>query len=128
MGLFSSSKSKSSSNVTTTTQNAGFSELTDSNAVSNQGSGNQVLTGAGNVGVSGTGHTLNMLDGGAIEQAFRFAETQTASTGAALKESIAAVTESARTESENTVVQLKTLGVYAVAAWAAINVFKAWKS
>lgn len=115
MGLFSSSKSKSSSNVSTTTQNLGFSELSNTNAVSNQGSGN----------------VFNMLDGNAISSAFDFAkqfseQTNTTNT-AALTESIKAVTESARTETENTVVQLKTLGIYVVAAWAAINVLKAWK-
>lgn len=124
MGLLSSSKSKSTTNVETTTQNSGFSEI-QGDAAASQGNDTNNVTGAGAIGVRGEGNVLNMLDGGAIGEAFRFAETQSANTSKTLSESLASVTESARTESENTIVQLKSLAMYGLLAYAAVSVLKA---
>lgn len=104
-----SKKSSSKTSVTTTTQNSGFSEI------------------AGNaVAVQGSGNNISMLDGGAIEKAFSFAESVSSSANNATKgiveQSIAAVADSRKTESENVsgkaVTYFAYVAIAAAVAWA----------
>lgn len=125
MGLFSSSKSKSTSKVYTTTQNAGFQEVAGP-AASNQGSDTNNITGAGNIGFRGSSNTVQVLDGGAINRAFEFAELSSGNAAAAVKESVAAVTESARAETENVANQIKTVAIYLGIAFAGYKAIQAW--
>lgn len=115
MGLWSTSKSASS--TLTNTQNTAFSDLNDSVAMS----------------LMGSGHTVSVLDGGAIKGAFDFAQASNnasldlvkninASTSRTLAESISAVSESARSESENVVLQLQRTAFYALLAWGAVSI------
>lgn len=126
MGLFSSSKSRSSSTVNTTTQNAGFSEVAGP-AASNQGSNTNNVTGTGNIGFRGNSNSINVLDGGAIERAFDFAENANTAAAGSVRESIAAVTDAARTETESVANQIKTALIYAVVVWGGVQAFKAFK-
>lgn len=100
-----SKKSKSTTNVSTTTQNAGFSEI-GGNAVAVQGSGNNI----------------QLLDQGAVEKAFSFAESVSslanASTKGIVEQSIAAVADSRKTESENISGKAITYFAYAAIAGA----------
>ena len=127
MGLFSSSKSKSSSKtyVNTTTQNAGFSEVAGP-AISSQGEGNSIA-GNGNIGFRGNSNNINVLDGGAIARAFDFAENANTAAQGSVRESVAAVTESARAETENIASQIKTVLIYGVVIWGGVQAFKAFK-
>lgn len=115
MGLFSSSKSKTSK--ITNTQNAGFSEVTGP-ALNIQGDSNAV----------------SVLDGGAIAQSFDFAkesldfsESAVNAVSSGAKESIKAITETARQETENITIQAMKFGLYAVAIWGGIQIFKGVK-
>lgn len=121
MGLWSTSKSSSSS--LTNTQNTAFSDLSDSVALS----------------LMGSGHTVSVLDGGAINRAFDFAQnansssldlvkTINASTTRTLADSISAVSESARSESENVVLQLQRTAFYALLAWGAVSIINKARS
>jgi hypothetical protein len=114
MGLFSS---KSSTQTETTSQNAGFSEIGGSATSINL-----------NLKDNRSG-TVNVLDGGAITKAFDFAgaaqsqalkqvELAGAQSAALVKESIAAVSESARNETENVTLAAVKWGALALIAWA----------
>ena len=129
MGLFSGGNSKSSSKqtITTTTQNASFSELSNANAVSNQGRNNQIQSGDGNVSLRGTGNTLSILDGGAIENAFKFAESVTATNAGLVGSAVSAVAESRKSESENVTGKAITYFTYAAVAFAAAWAIRGWK-
>lgn len=126
MGLFSKSKSSSSSKVYTTTQNAGFSEVAGP-AASNQGSDTNNITGDGNIGFRGNGNTVSVLDGGAIDRAFGFAENAMNTASGNVRESIEAVTDAARAETESVANQIKTALIYAVVVWGGVQAFKAFK-
>lgn len=126
MGLFSSSKSRSSVTNNTTTQNAGFSEIAGP-AASNQGKDTNNITGNGNIGFRGNSNTVNVLDGGAIEKAFSFAENANVSAAGSVREAVASVTESARAETENIANQIKTVVIYGVVIWGGVQAFKALK-
>lgn len=124
MGVF---DSKSDARVTN--QNAGFSEV-DGSAVSIN------LTGGGKN--SSVTPTINMLDGGAINGAFAFAgdalerslrqvEVAGENSSAALSSAIKAVSESARTETENVFLQggkWLVIAVVAVAGFYALGKMK----
>lgn len=123
MGLF---DSKSTTNQTTTSQNAGFSEI-DGSAVSLN------ISGAGGKGAR-QDTTINLLDAGAIGGAFDFAksaqsealrqvELAGANTRQAVTEAVSAVSESARTESENLIQQALKWGTFAVLGYAALRAF-----
>lgn len=115
MGLWSTSKSASTTN--TTANYSTFSDLNDSVALS----------------LMGSGHNVSLLDGGAIKNAFDFAtasnnasldlvKTINSSTSRTLADSISAVSESARSESENVVLQLQRTAFYALLAWGAVSI------
>lgn len=123
MGFF---DSKSSSKTETTNQNAGFSEIGGSAVSLN-------VSGAAGKG-SRQDTTINMLDGGAISGAFGFAsdaqrealrqvELAGANTRQAVTEAVTAVSESARTESENLIQQALKWGTFAVLGYAALRAF-----
>ena len=122
MRLFDSS---SSARTDTTTQNAAFSEI--------GGAATSLNIKAGGGKKSHT--TINALDGGAIAASFDFAkgaqtealkqvELAGAGARALVKESIAAVSENARTESENVTITIVKWGVVAVVAYALFRAFK----
>lgn len=130
MGLFSSSKSKSKKTNITNTQNTGFSEVSGS-ASAIQGTGNRIsadqmgVDGNQSSVIKGSRNQVNYLDGGAIERAFKFAETASGQAAATVSESVAAVNESARAETENVANQIKTAVIYlgmAFAGYKAIQV------
>lgn len=102
-GLFGGSKSKSSTSSTVTSQSGGFSEIAG-NAVQLQGGGQ-----------------VNVLDQGAIEKAFSFAEQVTAVNSGVTQQALTAVGESRKAESENISGKAITYGSY-----AAIAVAVAW--
>jgi len=123
VGLF---DSKSTTNQTTTSQNAGFSEIGGSALSLN-------ISGAAGKGAR-QDTTVNMLDGGAIAGAFGFAsdaqrealrqvELAGANSRQAVTEAVAAVSESARTESENLIQQALKWGTFAVLGYAALRAF-----
>lgn len=123
MGFF---DSKSTTNQTNTSQNAGFSEIGGSAVSLN-------VSGASGKG-SRQDTTINMLDGGAIGGAFDFAkaaqsealrqvELAGANTRQAVTEAVTAVSESARTESENLIQQALKWGTFAVLGYAALRAF-----
>lgn len=124
MGIF---DSKSTTSSRTTTQNAAFSEIGGSASSLNldvQG------------GKKGTTTTnVNVLDGGAIGQAFTFAagaqsealkQVELAGSRAAgmAKESLAAVSENARSETENVTLTAIKWGAVAAVALAAFGFFR----
>lgn len=115
MALFGGSKSTSLSE--TTTQNAGFSDLTSSTAVNLQGDSN----------------TVTVTDQGAVKSAFDFASGVTMESGKLLRdmssataqtvsESIKSVTEAGRTESENLIANIQKFAIYGIAAWAVVKI------
>lgn len=115
MGIFDST---SNSDQTTTSQNAGFSEIGG-----NANSFNLSL------GKKSKGNTFNVLDGGAISRAFDFGgaalksvEVLGASNSASIDKALAALNESARSDSENVLV---TVGKWAAIAAIAYFGFRA---
>lgn len=114
MGLFSSSKSSSTTNA----QEAGFSEI-GGNALAIQGSGN----------------TVRLTDQGALRAAeniaresLRQVELAGTNTVASVSEAVKAVSESSRQETENIVLNATKWGAFALIAWAGFKAFGAWKS
>lgn len=120
MGMFSS---ESRSRVSTASQSAGFSEV---------GGAAQSV----NLNVGGKSRaTVTALDGGAIGQAFGFAagaqsaafkqvELAGAQSAALVRESVAAVTESARGDAENVTITAIKWGAVAFAAWALMGALR----
>lgn len=113
MGLFGGSKSKSSSTSNVTSQSGGFSEI------------------AGNaVQVQGSGHSIALLDQGAIEKAFSFAEqvaTQVTNVGRdTTSQALTAVAESRKAESENVTSKAIVYGSYAAIALAVAWAIRGW--
>jgi single-stranded DNA-specific DHH superfamily exonuclease len=64
------------------------------------------------VNTNGSGNTVTLTDSGAVESAFKFAQDISETTGNTVKESIAAVTESARSETENIFINLQQFALY----------------
>lgn len=115
--------SDSKSSTTTTTQNAGFSEIGGSATSLN-------ITGGGKK--SRQDISVNMLDGGAIKDSFAFAsgvtgealkQVELAGTRAssALTEAVKAVSESNRAETENVWREALKWGVIALLGWGALR-------
>lgn len=122
MGFF---DSKSTTRNETVSQNAGFSEVSGpAVSVNVKGGGKK----------SSTPTTVNLLDGGAIAKSYEFAEAamtssarqvELAGAGARdlVKESIAAVSENARSETENVSILALKWGALAFIAYAALRAF-----
>lgn len=118
----------SQSKSTTSNTNAGFSDINDNATVNNfqnldlgKGKNSQV--------------SINVLDGGAISKAFNFAGAQSANAydfsrdvaktaAGSVSEAVKAVSESARTETENIFINLQKYALYALVIWGAVQVFK----
>ncbi|WP_269619944.1 hypothetical protein [Zhongshania sp. BJYM1] len=120
MGLFSGGNSRSTTEVFNTTQNTSFSELGGGNAASIQGDGNAV----------------SFLDGGAIKEAFSFAERTNSdainvvsgvaeNAGRQTQEAVKAVSESVRTGAENIINQFGTYAAIAAVGFVVLKLFKA---
>lgn len=130
MGSFGSPfSSESRTSTTTTTQNAGFSEVGGQALSIN-------LTGGGKKSSQAT--TVNILDAGAIDKAFTFAGQAQAgalrqvelagnTTAQTVREAVAAVSESGRTETENLAQAAMRWGTYALLGYAALRLFGHWK-
>ncbi len=110
MGFFDST---SKSETTTSSQNAGFSEIQGSASSLN------LVTGKKSKNV-----TVNALDGGAIANAFAFAgealkqvELSGANTRGAISDAISAVSASARSEPENVAISLGKWALIAAIAY-----------
>ena len=78
---------------------------------------------------------INVLDGGAISKAFEFAGASSAnaydfsrdvakSAAGSVSEAVKAVSESARTETENIFINLQKYALYGLMIWGAVQVFK----
>jgi len=116
MGLFSGSKRSSTTN-TTTAQEAGFSEVSG-NAIALQGSGN----------------TVSLTDYGALaaaseiaSESLRQVELAGSNARSTVGDAVRAVSESARSETENIVIQgarwAAIVGIAVAAAWG-LRAFK----
>ncbi len=145
-GGFFNSNSKSKNQTTTTSQNSGFSDIDGAakNTSITTGSGSRAVvqeSGALNLelGKKAAGNTIkvSVLDGGAIAEAFSFAtdlsektnatlSSLTTQTGSTVSEAIKAVNESARTESENVLMQLTKIGFWAALLFGGLGVLAYW--
>jgi hypothetical protein len=122
MGLF-SADSKSTTSVENTTQNLGVSDLSDNATVTS---------------ISGSENSIVMNDLGAIESAFNFAGQAQASaanlvsdlstsTANTVSEAVSAVSESARTETENIFINLQKYALYGGLIVGGVFVVRAFK-
>jgi len=114
MGIFdSSSKSK----TTNDGANAGFSDIKGSVASF------QRVGGGKNSSTS-----ISVLDGGAVENSFKFASEFSkgalASVDNAVTSAIASANETSRAETENVFIQLQKYAVYGLLIWGAVQAFK----
>lgn len=107
-------------------QNAGFSDITGT-AANIKGAGNTVQGGSGNVAVTGNKGTVNLLDGGAISEAFSFAKDISTQSTKRFSEAIQSVNESARTETENTGQGFLKVALWAVVIFGGVWAIKAFK-
>ena len=126
-GIF---NSKSDSKTDSTNNNSGFSDINDGS----------VVTSLQGIEVSGknASSTINMLDGGAIAKSFDFAGGVAAqgydfardvqkSTASTVEGAVRAVSESARSETENIFINLQKYALYGVMIWGAVQIFKGAK-
>lgn len=127
-----SKKVKSSSKQTNTVQNSGFSEIAGTAIAANAGDDLKIYDSRSAVEgdhsnvMRGDNNSIQYLDGGAIAAAFDFAETANMDAADSIQESISAVVESARSETENVAYQIKTVGVYVVVGFFGWQIVKAW--
>lgn len=127
MGLFDSSSNSKTTNDSS--GQAGFSDINDSATVAN----------FSKVGGGKNSHTtISMLDGGAIAKSFAFAESSNSnaydfsrdvakSAAGSVSEAVKAVSESARTETENIFINLQKYALYGALIWGAVQIFKGAK-
>lgn len=126
MGFSLGGVGESTSSSKTENTNSAFSDINDQATVAN----------FQNIG-KGKNSKINisMLDGGAISKAFDFAGAQSSnaydfsrdvakSAAGSVSEAVKAVSESARTETENIFINLQKYALYGLIVWAAVQVFK----
>lgn len=126
MGLFDSSSNSKTENNTT---NSGFSDINDNASVAN----------FQNVGAGKNSRvSISVLDGGAISKALDFAGASSSnaydfsrdvakSAAGSVSEAVKAVSESARTETENIFINLQKYVLYGAIIWGAVQIFKGSK-
>lgn len=143
MGLFSSGgMGNSDSQTTNNNTNAGFSDINHSSINSIQD-----LKITNNAGKGGGGAVTNfsILDGGAIKDSFKFADSAldlvsktnsqaydfasdiSSSTTSQIGEAITAVSESARSETENILINLQKYALYGALVWGAVQVIRGFR-
>lgn len=119
----------SQSNAKSESTNSAFSDINDNATVNNF---QHVGTGKkSNVSIS-------VLDGGAISKAFDFAGAQSSnaydfsrdvakSAAGSVSEAVKAVSESARTETENIFINLQKYALYGALIWGAVKILRGSK-
>jgi|GEM_PF-6168067 len=133
MGFLNSDPGSSKSNTRNYSSNSAFGDVSDSNLTSLNG---LVLSG------KNAKSTINLLDNGAIASAFDFAGKQSSQaydfsrdvtedliskTSSQISGAIQAVSESARSETENIFINLQKYAFYGAIVWGAVMIFKTVK-
>ena len=126
--------SNSSSKTENESYNAGFSDVNDGSVITSL----QGVTVSGKNAVS----NINMTDNGATKSAFDFANKQASQaydfsrdvtedliskTSSQISGAIQAVSESARSETENIFINLQKYAFYGAIVWGAVMIFKTVK-